>query len=90
MGYWHSLYGDDLRDKFEAAQCDWAGRGAPNASLQCRKLQLEFDRLTSDVNVYNIYGTCWGTSENPSLYQSKRKGVTAQQYTPWIFTEERL
>lgn len=78
MGYWHSLYSDTLRDKFIANQCDYSGVDGDNTSLKCKELLAEFDVLTKDVNVYNIYGTCYGTSENPQLYQSKRKGVTAK------------
>ena len=84
MGYWHSLYGDDLRDKFVKNNCDFYGDGMPNASLKCKELLGEFDWLTRDVNVYNIYGICYGTEENPQM-NGKRKGVTAQQYTPWIY-----
>lgn len=77
MGYWHSLYGDDLRDKFVKNNCDFYGDGMPNASLKCKELLGEFDWLTRDVNVYNIYGICYGTEENPQM-NGKRKGVTAQ------------
>lgn len=67
MGYWHSLYSDELREKFEAEQCDFSGLGMPNSSLKCKALLAKFDILTKDVNIYNIYGICWGTSENPQL-----------------------
>jgi len=89
MGYWHSLYSDDLHDKFVSEECDFAGLGMPNASLKCKALLVDFDILTRNVNIYNIYGICWGTSENPAVYGG-RKGVTAAQYTPWLFTEEQL
>lgn len=84
MGYWHSLYSQELRDNFVAHNCDFYGKGMPNASLKCKELLAEFHLLTRDVNIYNIYGICYGTEENPQMY-GQRKGVTAQQYTPWIF-----
>lgn len=90
MGYWHSLYSPQLKDKFDENQCDFAGLGMPNASLKCKELLVEFDVLTKDVNIYNIYGICYGTSLNPQMYESKRKGVTAADYTPWLFTNEQL
>jgi len=35
MGYWHSLYGDDLRDQFLANKCDFSGIDMPNVTPIC-------------------------------------------------------
>ena len=45
----------------------------------------EFETLVADVNIYNIFGTCYGPYPNPQLYESQTKKVfTAKDYTPFI------
>lgn len=65
MGYWHSLYSQSLRDEFIANKCDFTGFDLDNVSDTCLALLDQYDVLTQDVNIYNIFGTCYGTSENP-------------------------
>lgn len=89
MGYWHSLYSEDLHERFEKHNCDFGGLGMPKATAECKALYGEFMLLTRDVNIYNIYGICYGTSENPQLLQSSQtEGMTAKQYTPWLGTSD--
>jgi len=42
MGWWHSLYSQELRDKMEAAKCDFGGMPS-RASAECRGYQAEFN-----------------------------------------------
>ena len=47
----------------------------------------EFENLVSDVNVYNIFGTCYGPYPNPQMYEShsqSKKVFTAKDYTPFL------
>lgn len=65
MGFWHSLYSQELRAKMLAANCDYGGLGMPNATALCDAYYAQFLALTSKVNIYNIYGICYGTSIDP-------------------------
>jgi len=40
MGYWHSLYSEELKDQFEEHACDFGGYGMPNATAKCIQLLL--------------------------------------------------
>lgn len=64
----------------------------PNASSTCEALYGQFYVLTRNVDIYNIYGICYGTSLNPALEGSEektqRKGWSARDYTPWAFPKE--
>jgi len=56
-------------------------------------LYAQFYALTKDVDIYNIYGICWGTSIDPALEgqeNSPRKGWTARDYTPWAFPKQEI
>jgi len=89
MAYWHMLYDTSLYDAIAAANCDWSGPYMLHASSECRALHKEFNALVSGINTYNTYGTCYGTKHDPNLIPtnaaSKKKGMTAQEYTPWLF-----
>jgi len=65
MGYWHSLYSDELRDALISNQCDFSGTELQNTTPVCMDLLNEFETLVADVNVYNIFGTCYGPYPNP-------------------------
>jgi len=42
------------------------------------------DDTIAYINIYNIYGTCYGG--DPS---SEKKGFTAKDYTPWLFRSNK-
>lgn len=89
MAYYHNLYGQDLRDKMDNAKCDFGGMPS-RASAECVEFQREFQALVSDVNVYDVYGTCYGPSPNPQLYSTtieEVKAYTAADYTPFLGLE---
>ena len=49
----------------------------------------EFDSLVADVNVYDIFGVCYGTFPYPQLKgseesHSKMTYYSATDYTPWL------
>lgn len=64
MGYWHSLYNDELRDQIVANNCNFGGHPA-NPSDVCKTLLAEFNQLVAGVNVYDIFGICYGPEPNP-------------------------
>ena len=53
----------------------------------------EFSTLTADINVYDIYGTCWGLGPSPQMIMSGEQGrhynryVSQNDYTPWLKRE---
>ena len=94
MAYWHSLMDEAMHDKFVELNCDWNMPYMLNVSDDCMNLYSEFDSLVADVNVYDIFGTCWGLGPfpqegTPSMYGEKhsdfhQKFVTPADYTPWV------
>lgn len=60
MSYWHSLMNTELHDKINDANCDFGGPYMQKATDECIGYLNEFDSLVSDINVYDIFGTCWG------------------------------
>ena len=89
MAYWHSLMNTELHDKITAAKCDFTGPYMRNVTQECLGYMNEFDSLVSDVNVYDIFGTCWGAGPYPQLYEAhgpgaKKRGFTQNDYTPWL------
>lgn len=84
MAYWHSLMNTELHDKITEAKCDFTGPYMRKATDECIGYLNEFDSLVSDVNVYDIFGTCWGSGPYPQMYESKKRGFTQNDYTPWL------
>ena len=99
MSYWHSLIDSDLHDRFVAADCDWHMPYMIGVTDECMALFDEFNALTATVNVYDIFGVCWGAgpypqsekpeSHEPQMYESDHKTihqqyVTQYDYTPWL------
>ena len=87
MAYWHSLMNTELHDKITNAKCDFGGPYMQKATDECIGYLNEFDSLVSDVNIYDIFGTCWGSGPFPQLYEagpSKKGGFTQNDYTPWL------
>ena len=88
MAYWHSIMSTELHDKITAAQCDFTGPYMAKATDECIGYLNEFDATVADVNIYDIFGTCWGSGPYPQLYetdsQKKRGGFTQNDYTPWL------
>jgi len=100
MSYWHSLMDEEMHEKFVALDCDWHMPDMIGVTDDCMNLYMDFNDLVSQVNVYDIFGTCWGagpypqaeapTGGFPHLYNAgtdrthHKKSVTAADYTPWV------
>ena len=87
MGYWHSLYNDELYEAIHANNCDFSGTRLQNVTPECMTLLSQFEDLTSQVNVYDIFGICYGPEPNPQMYQAhaKKEDVySAADYTPFL------
>ena len=106
MSYWHSLMSEEMHDQFVALDCNWNMPYMIGVSDECINLYMEFNDLVSEVNVYDIFGTCWGAGPYPQaeheelhfphLYeggQRKREHqryITAADYTPWLFQGKKM
>lgn len=86
MAYWHSLYSTELYEKIKAAKCNFGGPEMANATKECLEYFQEFSDLTNAVNIYDIYGICYGPYPHPQMYEtnSSRKTYSAHDYTPWV------
>ena len=61
MGYSHSIMSQDMHDKMVAEECDYSGIVFnKNPSDSCMNLLDEFSESIQYVNIYNIYGKCYG------------------------------
>ena len=78
MAYWHSLMNTELHDKITSAQCDFTGPYMAQATDECIGYLNEFDNMVADVNIYDIFGTCWGSGpypqlDEPHLYETNKQ-----------------
>ena len=97
MGYWHSLYDTRLYAQMQAANCDFSGPYQRNVSEECEGYAEEFASYTQYVNVYDIFGICWGRGDYPNfeLYSSpgvnkaKKSGISFADYTPWLYPKNK-
>jgi cathepsin A (carboxypeptidase C) len=73
MGYWHGLYDDDLYATIVDNKCEeqferfFQGPYTP----ECFQAYGRFNQLTSNVNVYDVYGICYqtGTSAKSDQFE---------------------
>jgi len=85
MAYWHSLYNDELYEAFKANECDFSGTMMQKTSDKCMDLFMDFENLVADVNIYDIFGICYGPYPHPQMYGTTApKTYTARDYTPFL------
>lgn len=61
MAYWHSIMSEEIHDKMTEEQCDWSGIAfGNNPSDSCMNYFDEFQTAIQYINIYNIYGKCYG------------------------------
>lgn len=68
MGYWHSLYSQEVRDQMFENHCNYSmiafDEYYNKLSPKCIELFDTFNKAVEKVNVYNIFGTCYGLTDN--------------------------
>ena len=74
MSYWHSLMDEAMHEKFVALNCDWNMPYMIGVSDECNDLYSEFNTLVAEVNVYDIFGTCWGAGPYPQFATEEGTG----------------
>lgn len=102
MGYYHSLYSQETRDAMTHHACNYSMIYFPEyydrLSEECRTLYDRWQNVTSDVNVYDIFGYCYKNDEEAAqtVHQRRelavvggqpkpfKKWFTAKDYTPWV------
>ena len=93
MSYWHGLYDAALYKTFTDNGCEpQYSPTYPKVTTECRKVLSKFMTITKDINIYDVYGTCWPSSEPSLLLQtgsektSKKgyNGFSAKDYTPFL------
>lgn len=103
MGYWHSLYDTATYDAMQAEPCDYSGLELGHyPSDYCMTLFGKFNKDTTNVNIYNILGECYGLNDTnvygPEDYGLKvhkgslekyRRVFTAADYTPWLYKNNK-
>ena len=52
-----------------ANNCNYGGQ-TMNTTDVCLDLLSQFETLGADVNVYDIFGICYGPDPNPQMYQT--------------------
>ena len=95
----HSIIPQSFYDEIKKNNCTFSDFGDENpACADNSTLATRFNNLTNNVNIYDIFGTCYGASNSSSFYGSKdvgfqmikgklvpyKKTTTFKQYTPWI------
>lgn len=67
MGYYHSLYSQETRDSMTFHACNYSmiyfDEYYDKLSPDCKTLLNTFNTVTADVNVYDIFGYCWGLND---------------------------
>jgi len=67
MSYWHSLIDTTLYNELKTNECVFDGPYFDNVTPECLSLYYEFDDLVSRLDVYDIFGTCYGYYPHPQL-----------------------
>lgn len=104
MGFWHSLYDYRMYKNMTDNNCDYSGVNFNEwPSKECTEMFNKFDNYVSKVNIYNIFGYCYGLkADHPDAVapnemgfavvngqiKTFKKGFTAYDYTPWAMHRE--
>jgi hypothetical protein len=79
MGYWHSLYDTKTYLEMKKDKCDYSGLVFDKEiSTECSDLYDRFAKDTQWINIYDIFGTCWGADEQKEkmrMYGAHEKGL---------------
>lgn len=100
MAFWHGLYDTHLYDEMNKYDCmpQFGRFNIDNITAPCIAAYTRFAELTSNINVYDVYGKCYdattgcappsynsdGKPRLQSAAETHRRAYTAQEYTPWL------
>lgn len=74
MGYWHSLYDTKTYEELQENKCDFSGIEFDKMpSQKCLDLFDRFNNFTDKVNIYNIFGYCYGLPSEDGSHENFAK-----------------
>lgn len=96
--YWRSLIDEELHDAMKAENCDYSRVNFDITSVtkECMDYLTNATNYIDKVNIYNIYGTCWGLNDEqeepevfdytknflvPKPFQNKKLQITDKKLT---------
>jgi carboxypeptidase C (cathepsin A) len=86
MSYWHSLIDKELYDNKTANNCSFNVNDDSKESDICKNISKEFNKLFTDVNIYDICGECYHSLDSglrTSEGSINKPYWTANDYLPW-------
>lgn len=101
-GFPRGLSSIDTQNEIDKRDCEFYYEdNEPAAKADCRPIADKFYENTADINVYDIYRTCWTVNdtsvEDDMLYgfaeidgeeRKYRRKFSTRDYTPWIYEKE--
>jgi len=97
MGFWHNVIDKNLENKLVKNHCfpkelSVYQEPTKTPSPACPALFDEFETKLAGINIYDVYRKCWyDETKTYTGLNSKGEeyfiGMTAQDYTPWVFPE---
>lgn len=64
MAYWHRLFDDKVYDQMLEKNCDYSGVALGRLPTgDCLQLYQDFTDSVTTINMYDIFGTCWGAKD---------------------------
>lgn len=80
MAYWHGLYDTEMYQSLKDNNCDFSNaQWNTNITDTCNDLMTRFNDLTSQINIYDIYGICYASgakNDQFTLYSSSDMGLS--------------
>lgn len=71
MAYWHGLYPTHMYRELHELNCNFSDVSTSDLSTECINWYAAFEALTTDINIYDLYGTCYHS--NSEQYGEKKK-----------------
>jgi len=99
-GFPRGLSSIDMQHEIEEKDCHFYYEdNQPEGRLECRPIANKFYKNVNDINVYDIYRTCWTVNQtsmesDPMLYgyaeidgevHPYRRKFSTRDYTPWVY-----
>ena len=98
IGFWHNVIDLDLEDRFVEGNCFQAEEGVDintgkRDKKMCEAAEMEFFSALAGLNIYDLYRHCYREDEGLRMGRATidgeektyTRGMTAFDYTPWVF-----
>ena len=83
MGFWHGLYDTETYNKITENNCEaqYSQFSEEELTAPCIEALIRFEKLTTNINVYGVYETCWSSNASSSA-EAETKEDHFQLYEP--------